>query len=92
MRDPIFLWGCDWAGVSLSGSDGRSTIAAATPPFKRDIVALSHKRSHGASLCMLTSERKYLVNVYPVVRVCNFSVTSKVYRQTNSIFMAYQCG
>ncbi|MDO4487439.1 MAG: hypothetical protein Q4C46_12780, partial [Bacillota bacterium] len=67
MRDPISLWGCDWAGVSLSGSDGPSTIAAATPPFKRDIVALSHKRSHGASLCMLTSERKYLVNVYPVV-------------------------
>ena len=52
LRDPIFLWGCDWTGVSLCSMRiialGRCHLS-----FRRDIVARSHGKvlAHRHACC-----------------------------------------
>ena len=83
LRDPASLQGCDWTGVSLSSSVIIAHCSCHLPFETRHSRSL--RRGHGASFHMLTGfhspKRKYLMNVYPLVKIHERKISPLTYRR-----------
>ena len=74
---------CDWTGVSLSSSVIIAHCSCHLPFETRHSRSL--RRGHGASFHMLTGfhspKRKYLMNVYPLVKIHERKISPLTYRR-----------